>query len=118
VLAIAFGALIAGAGDLQFSFIGYCLGMLSCLSQGNPSSSMVLPLLTLFLLCWFTAGYLLFVAKREEESGMSTFGLLYYNCALSLPFVLLFMFGSGESSAALAYPQLWSLNFIVRVIDC
>jgi solute carrier family 35 protein len=97
VVFIAIGAIVAGMGDLEFSFIGYLLGMLSCISQ---------------------AGYLLFVAKKEEETGMSTFSLLFYNSAISLPFVVLMIFGTGELSGVLAYPRLFDFDFLVRGFKC
>jgi solute carrier family 35 protein len=93
VISIALGAVIAGMGDLEFSFLGYVLGMLSCVSQ---------------------AGYLLFVAKREEETGMSTFGLLFYNSLVSLPFVVFMAIVSGELKGVLAYPRLFDFDFQVR----
>jgi len=114
VVAIAAGAVIAGAGDLQFSMTGYLLGTLSCISQGTVALRELICFVFSLIHHTIAAGYLTYVAKREEESGMSTFGLLYYNCTLSLPFVLLFVVGSGELSTAIQYPLLFSLKFQVR----
>lgn len=70
---------------------GYLLGLASCLSQ---------------------TGYLMYVVKREKESGMSTFGLFYLNCVLSLPFVLLVAVLTGDLSGAIAYDDIATPGFM------
>jgi solute carrier family 35 len=92
---VTVGAIVAGFGDLEFSAFGYLLGIASCLSQ---------------------TGYLMYVVKREKESGMSTFGLFYANCVLSVPFVLVVAIISGDLTEALAYPDLLSPSFFAVLL--
>lgn len=65
---MVFGAIIAGAGDISFSMIGYLLIMANCV---------------------ITALYLILIAKKSKETRLDTFGLMFYNNLLSLPFVVI-----------------------------
>lgn len=75
VFLIVGGALIAGLGDLQFDIYGYLSAFFSCTVQ-----------------CL----YLLYVAKSGIESGLNSFGLVFYNSLISLPFLSLYIVLSGE----------------------
>jgi solute carrier family 35 protein len=68
VIVMVFGAFIGGWGDLTFDAWGYFLTTLNCL---------------------LTAIYLVWIAKKSEETKLDTFGLMFYNNILSLPFILI-----------------------------
>jgi len=90
VCMIVGGAIIAGLGDLTFDMLGYLLACFSCLAQ---------------------ASYLVYVAKTGAESGINTFGLLFYNSLLAIPFVFVIVLVLGEFQAVSEYPNLWALDF-------
>jgi len=95
VLVIVCGALVAGAGDLEFDFLGYVMALLSCLSQ---------------------TAYLLYVAKTGAETGINSFGLLFYNSLLAIPFVLVIVLYTSELSTVLDYPRLGDNGFQLVLI--
>jgi len=66
VIMMVIGAFVAGWGDLSFDLYGYFLTALNCV---------------------VTAIYLVLIAKKSEQTGMETFGLMFYNNILSLPIV-------------------------------
>jgi hypothetical protein len=82
-----------GYADVEFDVAGYVMATISCFSQ---------------------ACYLLFLAKTNIDTGVNTFELLFYNSLIALPFVALFTLLTGEISAAIAYPNLFQLDFLVR----
>lgn len=86
VALMSVGAIVAGLGDVSFDFTGYSMAIISCVVQ---------------------ASYLVYVAKKEKELDLNSFGLLNYNSILSLPFVILVGFVQGEYTAAWSYPR-WS----------
>jgi len=87
---IVIGAVIAGTGDLSFEISGYVFALLSTLVQ---------------------AAYLLYVAKTGAEKGMNTFGLLFYNSLLAIPFVLFVLFITSEIDDIRNYEQFWKPDF-------
>lgn len=95
VAIMSIGAFIAGAGDLDFSIIGYSFASLSSIIQ---------------------ASYLTIIAKKQKELNVNTFDLMFYNSILSLPFVIIFIVLSGDWLKALSYPELASPGFIIYLI--
>jgi solute carrier family 35 protein len=91
VYAMVFGAIIAGFSDLEFTTIGYTLVALNCI---------------------FTAAYLLYIAKFGKQ-GLNTWGLMYYNNILSLPFVMLICVMNHDIQEVRTYPLISDPGFIV-----
>jgi len=90
VFVIVAGAILAGAGDLTFDMIAYIMATISCLAQ---------------------SAYLIYVAKTGSEKDINSFGLLFYNSLLSIPFVLMTALMSGEIEKVLLYPKFWERDF-------
>lgn len=91
VTIMSFGAIIAGLGDVTFDTTGYSMAAISCVVQ---------------------ASYLVYVAKKEKELDLNSFGLLNYNSILSLPFVVLVGFIKDEYTAAWNYTH-WSEGYFI-----
>lgn len=64
VVIMVLGAMIAGMGDITFDFIGSLYILFNCI---------------------VTAGYLIYIAKKTKETGLNTFGLMFYCNILSIP---------------------------------
>jgi hypothetical protein len=62
--------MIAGWGDLTFDLYGYFLTAVNC---------------------FVTAAYLVLIAQKSQQTGLQTFGLMFYNNILSLPFMTVLM---------------------------
>jgi len=90
VFVIVAGAVLAGAGDLTFDIQAYILACISCVAQ---------------------AAYLIYVAKTGAEKDINSFGLLFYNSLLAIPFVLCFSLVTGELWQVAKYPNLWDIDF-------
>jgi len=90
VFVIVAGAVVAGIGDLTFDPFAYTMAFLSCFAQ---------------------AAYLLFVAKTGAETGINSFGLLFYNSLLAIPFVFIFVILNGEVEGVVNYDRLTALDF-------
>jgi len=90
VLLIVLGAFVAGASDITFDLFAYMLALASTLLQ---------------------AAYLLYVAKSGADKTINTFGLLFYNSLLALPFVLLAFLASREVSEVKSFDAFWSIEF-------
>lgn len=91
VIIMSCGAVVAGLGDVTFDITGYSMAAISCIVQ---------------------ASYLVYVAKKEKELDLNSFGLLNYNSILSLPFVILVGFIKSEYSSAWNYPR-WSESYFL-----
>ncbi|EFA85943.1 solute carrier family 35 member protein [Heterostelium album PN500] len=67
--------------------------------------------------CFFQATYLVYVKKTARD--LSTYDMLYYNSALSLPFITVLMLIFGEVPYVMTYPQIhdpmFQLYFILSV---
>jgi len=87
---IVAGAILAGAGDLDFDVSVYVLALSSCVIQ---------------------AIYLVWANKANLEADLNSFGLLYYSSVLSVPFLLAFVLVTGELTDSLQYPYWTSLSF-------
>ena len=85
------GALIAAVYDFDFSFVGYVLVALNC---------------------FFTAAYLLAIAKFGKQ-GLNTFGLMYYNNIQSLPLVVLLCWFNGDFDTLASYKYRYDVGFWV-----
>jgi len=94
VAVMSVGTVVAGAGDVSFDLTGYSMAIGSCILQ---------------------ALYLVVVAKKEKELDLNTFGLLFYNSVLSLPFVFLAGFLKSEYSHAYAYPRWHEWGFLINL---
>ena len=86
------GALVAGWGDLTFDLYGYVLTALNCL---------------------VTAWYLVLIAKKSEETGIKTFGLMFYNNVLSLPIMFLISIIT-EWEIIINFDKWWNFGFQVK----
>eukprot|EP01118_Nematostelium_gracile_P000866 TRINITY_DN10865_c0_g1_i1.p1 TRINITY_DN10865_c0_g1~~TRINITY_DN10865_c0_g1_i1.p1 ORF type:complete len:312 (-),score=65.33 TRINITY_DN10865_c0_g1_i1:4-939(-) len=95
VFVIVAGAIIAGAGDLSFDLYAYFMACVSCVAQ---------------------AAYLIYVAKTGAEKDLNSFGLLFYNSLLAVPFVLLVAIATGELTAARDYPHLFDFRFQILLL--
>lgn len=91
VVIMSCGAMIAGLGDITFDFTGYSMAAVSCIVQ---------------------ASYLVYVAKKEKELDLNSFGLLNYNSILSLPFVVLVGFIKDEYTSAWNYTH-WTETYFI-----
>ena len=86
------GALIAGAGDLSWSFMGYLLIGLNCV---------------------VTAGYLVYIKRTSQDTRLDSLTLMLYNNLLSIPVVLVVVFMT-EWDSIINYPLWWDPGFLVR----
>eukprot|EP00007_Cunea_sp_BSH-02190019_P005599 CAMPEP_0174233358 /NCGR_PEP_ID=MMETSP0417-20130205/3421_1 /TAXON_ID=242541 /ORGANISM="Mayorella sp, Strain BSH-02190019" /LENGTH=366 /DNA_ID=CAMNT_0015311559 /DNA_START=119 /DNA_END=1215 /DNA_ORIENTATION=+ len=84
------GAILAGWGDMSFSFVGYVL---------------------IFANCAVTAGYLLFIPKIKNETSLSEMGLMFYNNVLSMPLVF-FLMVTTELSELHEFPYWSDIGFL------
>jgi len=85
------GATIASWGDLGFDFFGYCMVALNCI---------------------VTAYYLVLISKKQTETGLNTFGLMWYNNIIALPIVFVVVIFS-EWDQIIAYKGYWDIGFIL-----
>ena len=95
LLVMATGTVLAARADTTSSNFAWFLGFTSCA---------------------FQALYLTFVKRSGIETGMNSFGILYYHSILSLPFISLIVLAVGEISPALNYEHWTSISFIVVFI--
>jgi len=86
VVAMVFGAIIASFGDLTFDLWGYILVGLNCAT---------------------TAWYLVLIAKKQRETGLNSFGLMFYNNIFSIPLITILVYFS-EYDDLVAF-QHWRL---------
>jgi len=93
VVFMVFGASIAGLGDWSFSGIGYALVLLNCV---------------------ITALYLVYIAKTAAETKLNTFGLMYYNNLLSIPFVMVCVY--FFESDVINFPLMYNPGFLICFI--
>jgi len=90
VALIILGAVVAGLGDLSFDLLAYFLALVSCVAQ---------------------TAYLIAVAKTGAETGTNSFGLLFYNSLLAIPFVLVLVIYNQEFQSVLDFPGLTNFDF-------
>jgi len=97
VLVMVLGSFIGGWGDLQFDLFGYCMVLLNNL---------------------VTALNLVFIKKTLSDTKLAadTFGVLYYNSLISIPFLLALSALSGELSALSVYPHWHNPSFQVSFL--
>ena len=92
VTVMVLGSFIGGWGDLQFDLFGYSMVLLNNL---------------------VTALNLVFIKKTLMDTKLAsdTFGVLYYNSLLSIPFLLIFVVLSGEILTLSEFPYLLDSSF-------
>jgi len=97
VLIMVLGSFIGGWGDLQFDLYGYCMVLLNNL---------------------VTALNLVFIKKTLSDTKLAadTFGVLYYNSLISIPFLLVLSALSGELGALSTYPHWHNPSFQVSFL--
>ncbi|CAH9086856.1 unnamed protein product [Cuscuta europaea] len=91
VALIVFGAFVAGARDLSFDFYGY---------------------LAVFIANITTAIYLATIARMGKSSGLNSFGLMWCNGVVCVPFLLIWTFVRGDLGETLNFPYLLSPGFL------
>ncbi|CAM6099121.1 unnamed protein product [Calypogeia fissa] len=79
VLLTALGVCIAAIGDFSFDPMGYTMALTSV---------------------FFQTAYLILVERSGVDDGLSSTELMLYNSILSLPFLLLYIIGTGELAVA------------------
>lgn len=89
------GAVVAGVGDLTFDMVGYVLIALNCV---------------------LTAAYLVSINVTGKETGLNSFGLMFYNNVVSLPVLLVASLLTGELRQALHSPDLGKMWFLISFI--
>ncbi|EFA77914.1 hypothetical protein PPL_08555 [Heterostelium album PN500] len=89
VVLMVVGAMIAGWGDVTFDFIG-----------------------SIYILfnCFVTAGYLIYIAKKSKETGLNTFGLMFYCNIISIPATIVLTVIT-EGQGLLQYENYSNLGF-------
>lgn len=97
------GAIVAGYGDLTFDLPGYALTTLNCVVTAG--------------LCPLTAAYLVYIASKSKETGLSTWGMMFYNNLLSIPLVLALVMLT-EWEGLKSYPSYGNVGFQVATADC
>eukprot|EP00250_Pteridium_aquilinum_P035427 c9399_g1_i1 orf=238-1296(+) len=97
VLLTGLGVIIAALGDFSFDPMGYTLALTSV---------------------GFQTAYLILVEKSAADDGLSSIELMLYNSVLSLPFLLLLIFGTKELplSGVLLLQKIRSLGFFVLLV--
>lgn len=89
---MAIGTLLAAKSDTSSSTSAWLLGFSSCL---------------------FQATYLTFVKRSGIDTGLSSFGILYYHSILSLPFIFVIATAVGEMTPLLAYEHWMNPAFLI-----
>lgn len=84
-------------------------------ANADPSSSTFAWILG-FASCAFQALYLTFVKRSGVDTGMNSFGILYYHSILSLPCIATIAVVVGEVRPALAYDKWTSPSFLVVLV--
>jgi solute carrier family 35 protein len=92
VFIMILGSFIGGWGDLQFDLLGYSYVLLNNL---------------------VTALYLTFIKRilNDTQLKSDTFGIMYYNSIISIPFLLLLAMINGELSTIAFFPHLFNSGF-------
>ncbi|KAL2612329.1 hypothetical protein R1flu_024021 [Riccia fluitans] len=97
VVLVGLGVIIAAAGDFSFDPMGYAMALTSV---------------------FFQTAYLVLVERSGADDGLSSTELMLFNSVLSLPFLGLFVLGTGELS--ISVPELTakmaSMSFSFMVI--
>ena len=89
------GGVLAGTGDLEFTFWGYLVALSSALC---------------------TAMYVVLVGKIGNELNVDSFTLLLYNSMWSAPLSLALMLACGEHRALAKYPHLTEIGFVLAFV--
>lgn len=92
---MAAGTLLAAKADTSSSTSAWLFGFASCL---------------------FQALYLTFVKRSGIDTGLTSFGILYYHSILSLPCILAIVLAVGEVGPVLAYSYWSHPTFLIVLI--
>ncbi|KAI0566128.1 Sugar phosphate transporter [Gracilaria domingensis] len=95
LIVMASGTVLAANADTSSSSFAWLLGFASCA---------------------FQALYLTFVKRSGIDTGMNSFGILYYHSILSIPCISAIAVGVGELGPALTYDKWTSPSFLVIFI--
>lgn len=95
LLVMSMGTVLAARSDASSSSFAWMLGFASCA---------------------FQALYLTFVKRSGIDTGMNSFGILYYHSLLSLPCLAVIALAVGELKEALVYPNWTSPSFLIVFI--
>ncbi|CAN8063617.1 unnamed protein product [Agarophyton chilense] len=95
LLVMASGTVLAANADTSSSSSAWFLGFASCA---------------------FQALYLTFVKRSGLDTGMNSFGILYYHSILSIPCITAIAIGVGEIGPALVYDKWTSPSFLIVFI--
>jgi solute carrier family 35 protein len=85
------GGVLAGAGDLEFTLLGYVVALMSAAT---------------------TAMYVVLVGKIGDELQLDSFTLLLYNSLWSAPLSMCVVFAFGEHHRVLQYEHLARVGFL------
>jgi len=97
VVAMVVGAMIASIGDLSFDLWGYFLVGLNCV---------------------VTAWYLVLISKKQQETQLDSFGLMFYNNIFSIP-ILSVSVVLIEWDMLKSFDQWYSIGFqLVFFMSC
>lgn len=99
---------------IVFSLLVMAIG--TVLAAKSDSSSSTSAWLLGFSSCIFQALYLTFVKRTGIDTGMTSFGILYYHSILSLPFITIIILAIGEFGPAMAYTQWTSPHFLLILV--
>lgn len=91
LLVMSAGTVLAARADASSSSFAWLLGFASCA---------------------FQALYLTYVKRSGNETGMNSFGILYYHSILSLPFLAVIAIAVGELGEAVRYDKWRSPMFL------
>ncbi|KAA8493034.1 UDP-galactose/UDP-glucose transporter 7 [Porphyridium purpureum] len=86
------GTLLAARADTRGTILGWSSGLVSCFLQGL---------------------YLTLVKKTGAETGLNSFGVLYYHSLISLPILSVLVVLLGEMQPLLNYPQWTDMSFMI-----
>ncbi|BBN17575.1 solute carrier family 35, member D1/2/3 [Marchantia polymorpha subsp. ruderalis] len=97
VMLVGLGVIIAAAGDFSFDPLGYAMALTSVL---------------------FQTAYLVLVEKSGADDGLSSTELMLFNSVLSLPFLAVYIIGTGELSFSVPelLDKMVSWNFTLMVV--
>lgn len=89
--AMIFGAVVAAADDLAFSFYGYTVILLNDV---------------------FTAANGIYVKKKLDSKELGTFGLMFYNCLYCFPVAAYMVYHEGKVTEVVEFAGWESMTFV------
>mmetsp|Transcript_7894 Transcript_7894/g.13992 ORF Transcript_7894/g.13992 Transcript_7894/m.13992 type:complete len:291 (-) Transcript_7894:162-1034(-) len=92
LMVMLLGTAVAAHADTMGTALGWAMGLTSCV---------------------FQAAYLAYVKKSGAETGLNSFGVLYYHSILSLPILSILVLVTGEIPVLYRYPNWVDSGFLV-----